>query len=237
MEDTSVLDDTLLQLQGFTHIAFTSRNGIQAVLQRLEMLHDGAEAARAAVKASGVKLCALGRDALALTEAGYSCAVTPQESSTQGLVMELTARGEAEGARVLCPVPRVENLSEPPIVPRFLAALAAAGAVPTRLDAYVTTFGCGAGEGRVECGLLANGSIDAVVFSSTAESEALAKAMGGVETLRAAVNDHKVLLAAHGPYTAAGATAVLGLEVNCVSQRFGSFVGVLEALEGAFERV
>jgi hypothetical protein len=128
--------------------------------------------------------------------------------------------------------------------------------------------------------LQANGSIDAVVFSSTAESEALAKvrhfdrreeaqmctlellidlcpsalavarrltltghalvcvqAMGGVETLRAAVNDHKVLLAAHGPYTAAGATAVLGLEVNCVSQRFGSFVGVLEALEGAFERV
>jgi uroporphyrinogen-III synthase len=67
------------------------------------VVRTGAEAARAAVKASGVKLCALGRDALALTEAGYSCAVTPQESSTQGLVMELTARGEAEGARVVRP--------------------------------------------------------------------------------------------------------------------------------------
>jgi len=58
--------------------------------------------------------------------------------------------------------------------------------------------------------------------------------MGGVEALRDAVNRHGVLLAAHGPYTAAGAGAVLGLEVPCVSKRFGSFVGVVEALEDAF---
>jgi len=69
-------------------------------------------------------------------------------------VKELTARGEAEGARVLCPVPAVKDLTEPPVVPRFLAALEAAGAVPTRLDAYVTTYGCDAGEGSVECELL-----------------------------------------------------------------------------------
>ncbi len=46
------------------------------------------------------------------------------QASTQGLVAELQRRGEAEGAAVLCPVPRVAGgLTEPPIVPRFLAAL------------------------------------------------------------------------------------------------------------------
>ena len=46
-------------------------------------VHTGSEAALVAVRASGVKLCALGRDGLALTEAGYDCAVRPKEPSTQ----------------------------------------------------------------------------------------------------------------------------------------------------------
>ncbi len=46
------------------------------------------------------------------------------QASTQGLVAELQRRGEAEGARVLCPVPLVSGgLTEPPVVPRFLASL------------------------------------------------------------------------------------------------------------------
>jgi hypothetical protein len=46
-------------------------------------VHTGSEMAQAAVRASGVKLCALGRDGLALTEAGYDCTVLPKEPSTQ----------------------------------------------------------------------------------------------------------------------------------------------------------
>ena len=46
------------------------------------------------------------------------------QASTQGLVRELQRQGRAEGARVLCPVPLVTGgLVEPPVVPRFLAAL------------------------------------------------------------------------------------------------------------------
>ena len=46
------------------------------------------------------------------------------QASTQGLVRELQSRGEAQGARVLCPVPLVTGgLTEPRVVPRFLASL------------------------------------------------------------------------------------------------------------------
>ena len=52
------------------------------------------------------------------------CDVGCVQASTQGLVRELQSRGEAEGARVLCPVPLVTGgLTEPQVVPRFLASL------------------------------------------------------------------------------------------------------------------
>ena len=57
----------------------------------------------------------------------YECTRCDDEcvqASTQGLVRELQSRGEAEGARVLCPVPLVTGgLTEPRVVPRFLASL------------------------------------------------------------------------------------------------------------------
>ena len=46
------------------------------------------------------------------------------QASTQGLVRALQRRGEAQGARVLCPVPLVTGgLTEPQVIPRFLASL------------------------------------------------------------------------------------------------------------------
>lgn len=44
------------------------------------------------------------------------------QASTQGLVRELHARGEAAEATVLCPVPHVAApLKEPPVVPRYVS--------------------------------------------------------------------------------------------------------------------
>lgn len=46
------------------------------------------------------------------------------QASTQGLVKELQSRGEVQGSRILCPVPLVTGgLTEPQVVPRFLASL------------------------------------------------------------------------------------------------------------------
>lgn len=63
-----------------------------------------------------------------------------------------------------------DGLIEPPVVPRFLDALAAAGAAAVRVPAYLTTLGLpGPDHCRREAELLQQGYFDAVAFSSTAE--------------------------------------------------------------------
>lgn len=58
---------------------------------------------------------------------------------------------------------------EPPVVPRFLAALQQAGATPVRVDSYVTTPGATAEQCAAEAQQLQQGHVHAVAFSSTAE--------------------------------------------------------------------
>lgn len=65
------------------------------------------------------------------------------------------------------------------------------------------------------------------------QAQGLSRLMGGADIVVEAVNEHDVVLAAHGPYSAAGASEVLGCPVNCVSQNFASFNGLLLALEAA----
>lgn len=188
-------------------------------------------------------------------------------------------------------------------MPRFISALERAGALPTRVPAYLTTPGLPGQAGLDACAaereLLFGGHIAAIVFSSTAEvrrararsrarplpsrsraaecapfparcpgapgarapraarsrglhgscqralrpghlqscwlecmhtptiprpapapqAQGLCRLMGGRGALAAAVERHGVVLAAHGPYTAAGASEVLGLPVPVVSKR------------------
>ncbi|KAG2453919.1 hypothetical protein HYH02_002122 [Chlamydomonas schloesseri] len=232
------------QHQHLTHIAFTSKNGIFAFIDQLAAVAGGVEAACEWLRRSGLRLCALGADGEVLSGLGLEVHVAPPEASTLGLVRELERRGEAAGARVLCPVPLVTGgLVEPPVVPRFLKALQDAGAAPVRLDAYLTRLGCTPEECGAERAALQSGHVHAVVFSSTAEvtardcqmhAQGLLQLMGGAEAFRGAVLQHGVTLAAHGPYTAAGAAAVLGLPVPVVSRNFSTFDGVVAALEAHF---
>lgn len=55
------------------------------------------------------------------------------------------------------------------MVPRFLAALQAAGASHVRVPAYSTTPGCGPAECDAEAGMLRRGELHAIAFSSPAE--------------------------------------------------------------------
>lgn len=64
--------------------------------------------------------------------------------------------------------------------------------------------------------------------------QGLVAAVGGVDGLAALVADNQLLLAAHGPYTAAGVTSTTGLPVPCVGHRFVTFDGVVSALEEHF---
>lgn len=194
------------------------------------------------VRSSGVKLCALGADADCLCDAyGLEAHVRPPEASTSGLVAELARLGLPKGARVLAPVPLVlAPLEEPPVVPRFMAGLERIGADAERVPAYLTAAGLPGAAGLEACAaeremlLGSPGAIDAVVFSSTAEAQGLCRLMGGRGALAAAVERRGVLLAAHGPYTAAGAAEVVGVPVPVVSRQFSTFAGVVEALSEAF---
>ena len=66
------------------------------------------------------------------------------------------------------------------------------------------------------------------------QAQGLARLMGGADVVVNAVHEHGVVLAAHGPYTAAGAGDVLGCSIACVSQSFASFDGLVLALEHCF---
>lgn len=76
---------------------------------------------------------------------------------------------------------------EPPVVPRFLAALEEGGAAATRADAYVTRPGVSAEDIAPEAALMSGGCVDAIVFTSTAEAQGLLSALGGAEDLQALV--------------------------------------------------
>jgi hypothetical protein len=65
------------------------------------------------------------------------------------------------------------------------------------------------------------------------QAQGLCQLMGGREALVCAIQQHGTVLAAHGPYTAAGASDVLGLPVPVVSKHFSTFHGLVAALSEA----
>lgn len=66
------------------------------------------------------------------------------------------------------------------------------------------------------------------------QAQGLVRLIGGAEVIAKAVQEHGIVLAAHGPYSAAGASEVLGCPVDCVNRDFASFDGLVVALEQAF---
>ncbi|CAK9225204.1 unnamed protein product [Sphagnum troendelagicum] len=239
-------------LDSYGGIAFTSRAGIyafaEAIAGQSSILREDGEP---------FLVAALGRDAELLEELDLLRAnsrvryIVPSVASPQALVDEL---GEGKGRRLLCPVPLVIDLEEPPVVPNFLRGLEKAGWVPVRLNAYITRW---AGK---ECAqpLLqraqrqstceknstklqersdgARDGVDALVFTSTAEVEGLIKSLdalvgSGIEYLKR--SRREFVVAVHGPVTAEGG-ARLGIEVDIVGEKFQSFGGVVDSLARHF---
>ncbi|KAF0900160.1 hypothetical protein E2562_027529 [Oryza meyeriana var. granulata] len=164
-------------LDPFAALAFTSRSGISAFSRALPSspprcpISDAASALPFTVAAlgsdadllDGAFLSRLCRDAAA----GRVSVLVPDVPTSAGLVEAL---GSGSGRRVLCPVPDVVSLREPPVVPGFLAGLEAAGWVAVRAPAYITSW---AGRRCAEALVAAEAAPpDAVVFTSTADGQA-----------------------------------------------------------------
>ncbi|KAK7411625.1 hypothetical protein VNO78_03060 [Psophocarpus tetragonolobus] len=229
-------------LRTFSAVAFTSRTTIQAFLQAAATLSEPP------LPPSGpaFTLAALGKDA-DLIDANFVLTlcrthpsngqrirvVVPASATPTALAAEL---GAGAGRRVLCPVPRVVGVEEPPVVPGFLRELRAHGWVPVRVEAYETKWaGPECAEGIVRA--TEEERLDAVVFTSSAEVEGLLKSLRefglGFGDLRNRCPG--LVVAAHGPVTASGARR-LGVKVDVVSSKFDSFDGVVDALNATFAR-
>ena len=65
-------------------------------------------------------------------------------------------------------------------------------------------------------------------------AQGLVHLMGGAQVIAEAVHQHGIILAAYGPYSAAGASETLNCPVNCVSKSFVTFDGLVLALDQPF---
>ncbi|GJZ49306.1 tetrapyrrole biosynthesis, uroporphyrinogen III synthase [Tanacetum coccineum] len=222
-------------INSFSALAFTSRNGISAFLHAMSCI-DSPPLSPCSSSHDDDKfvICTLGKDSELVDNSFINklCSnprritlLVPEISTPDGLVGLL---GYGYGRKVLCPVPLVVGLDEPEVVPNFLRQLHRMGWVAVKVDAYETQW-MGS-----ECGLrlLETDKVDAIVFTSTAEVQGLLKSLKvmGLEWRDVVNRNPGMVVAAHGPVTAAGAES-FGVCVNVVSTRFGSFDGVVDALD------
>ncbi|GAB4848356.1 hypothetical protein Ancab_003049 [Ancistrocladus abbreviatus] len=226
-------------LEDFSAVAFSSRTGISAFLDALLET----QSPPLSPYGESFTISALGNDSELLTPdfVARICANServivsvPPNATPSGLVESL---GPGMARRVLCPVPLVVGLEEPPVVPDFLRDLGQMGWAAVRVDAYETRWaGPKCAERLVDNGEREGEGVDAIVFTSTAEVEGLLKSLVEIGLGWCGLRKRwpGLVVAAHGPVTALGAER-LGVRVDVVSSRFSSFDGVVEALAHTWE--
>lgn len=226
-------DNSISRLEDFSAIAFTSRTGILAFSETLI----GTTETPLLPHGESFTVSALGKDAELLDKEFLAklCrdprrieVTVPPVATPTGLVESL---GLGRGRRILCPVPLVVGIAEPPVVPNFLRDLASKDWVPVKVHAYETRWaGTGCAEALVRR-MEGEEGLDAIVFTSIGEVEGLLKSLreDGLDWGMVKRRCPGLVVAAHGPVTAAGAER-LGITVDVVSSRFHSFDGVVESL-------
>lgn len=175
---------------------------------------------------------AMGADADFLKELGVHRVMKPNVSSTQGIVESIKGKKSASDAgKALCIVPHVvAPLVEPDVVPNFFANLESIGLDPIRVPGYETRIGPDSQYSSAEIDMLTSGQIKAIAFTSTAESQGLSQIVGR-ETLLQCIQEHDILLAAHGPTTARGVEKTLHIaDIDCISKDSSTFDGLAEAM-------
>ncbi|MDJ0659942.1 MAG: uroporphyrinogen-III synthase [Crocosphaera sp.] len=211
-----ILDNCLKNITTFNYIAFTSRNGINAVISRIETLNLPLSCL------DNCQLIAIGKDAEKLEELGLKVSILPQEPSPQGIVSELAKIPQIAQQTILVPIPEVIGISEPDIVPKFITALQTLNLKITVVNAYQTR-GLDASLYPVEMDLVEQGKIDIIAFSSTAEIESF------LQIVKNTPIPKNCLIACFGPYTASNAKK-LGLTVDIIGKDYHSFRGFVQAI-------
>ncbi len=220
LDDYTALDACLRQCATFDWIAFTSRNGIEALLYRCEQLGLPPTALNAS------RLAAIGKDAERLAEYGLRVDLLPREPSPHGIVSGLATLAAGSAAAILVPAPVVEGVPEPDVIPTFVADLQRLGMQVTRVPAYRTRALDGA-RYTLELALVRQGVIDAIAFSSAAEITAFLAMVSGPQDY------DRCAICCFGPYTAAHARRV-GVPPAVIANDFSSFDGFAAAIARHF---
>ncbi len=217
MADYSAFDAVIRERDKYDWIAFTSRNGIDAYLNRIEAL--GLRPADVA----GLKTAAIGNDARLLEQAGLKPTLVPPAPSPTGIVDELRRRGQVSGV-VIVPAPDVVGMDEPAVVPDFVRDLEAIGLKTRRVPAYVTARETA----NLDVGtrMLLAGEVDIVAFTSRGEIDSLLMHLGE----RRDVLNSRAALACFGPITSEGAR-LRNLRVDIIATDYSRFEGFVAAME------
>jgi len=212
-EDFGPLDAAIRDLDSFSLIVFTSVNGVEAFLKRLQ--HHGLDL-RALPR--DAKVAAIGpATAERIERAGLRVDVVPEEYRAETLIEALDTHPLA-GERVL--VPRAKVARE--VLPEKLREAGAEVVVPPAYESVPTSGG------KEEVSLrLQSGEIDCVTFTASSTVENFVGAFGAEEAARLLAGTR---VACIGPITADTARRY-GLRVDAEGKEY-TIPGLIEAVIG-----
>ena len=212
-DNYAALDKAIGSLADFDWIIYTSANGVEHFFSRLS------EAGLDSRSLCDKKICAIGSaTAQALEKHGIKADIVPKEYRAEGILSAMYGKLK-EGDKVL--LPRAAEARS--ILPEELKRQGADVVVAT---AYETV--AGEADGMALSEELANGSIDAVTFTSSSTVKNLLKLLGdnAPELLK------NVKIAAIGPITAETCKKN-GLQVTVQAQEY-TIDGLIQAVKEAF---
>lgn len=218
-ETNESIDSLLLQIEQYDHIVLSSRRAIDAFADAIHRTKNTTATYRSS------RLCAIGKDAeYVLERLGVQANVVPEEPSLMGIAFHIEKYDKlVNNKKIAVLAPEVRGMTEPNIVPDFIAKLKALGAQITRVNAYYTQP-ADISEGIA---LLREKKVDCIAFTSGGEIEALLSMLDSPSLL------DQVTLACYGKYTADFARKK-GLHVDIEGTDYSSFSGFVTAIHHHF---
>ncbi|MBN2284767.1 MAG: uroporphyrinogen-III C-methyltransferase [Deltaproteobacteria bacterium] len=213
-ENYDALDRSIEHIEEYQWIIFTSANGVRSFLLRL--MEKGGDVR----DLKGIRFCAIGpATARMLEERGISVDAVPGEYLSEGVV-EVLKTYDMKGTRVL--LPRAERARD--VIPEGLAGM---GATVDVVTAYRTVSS--GRDGAELAGLLEEGRIDVITFTSPSTVKHFMEILGNVSVLPGSTR-----IACIGPVTKSAAEKA-GLTVDIMQ---GPYVieGLVEAMVRYFEK-
>ena len=214
-QDFGPLDKSILELDSYDWLVFTSVNGVEAFVERL-----GRHGLDARAVPRGAKIAAIGpATADRLEASGLRVDVVPREYRAESLLEEISQHSLA-GEKVL--IPRAKVARE--ILPEKLRQAGAEVVVPPAYESVPF------GEGKLEVArMIGVGEVDCVTFTASSTVENFVSAFGGEEAARLL---EKTRVACIGPITASTA-ADHGLRVDAEAREY-TIPSLVEAVADLF---